>query len=66
MGHDFLLMEVLREDWLENGPDRLSTRWNYLRERGGVCVADPSDAPEALFEGSHPPPFPRSARQGQA
>ena len=52
MGHDFLLMEVLREDWLENGPRRLATRWEYLRDRGGICVSDPGvSSPEAVSEG---------------
>ena len=27
MGRDFILMEVLREDWYENAEDRLASRW---------------------------------------
>ncbi|PKB73187.1 MAG: hypothetical protein BZY75_03225 [SAR202 cluster bacterium Io17-Chloro-G7] len=29
MSLDFLLMEVLREDWLEKSDERLSARWNF-------------------------------------
>jgi len=32
MGHDFILMEVLRTDWQENGNQLLDERWRYLRE----------------------------------
>ena len=35
MGHDFILMEVLRNDWQENGCQLLDERWRYLREKGG-------------------------------
>ena len=35
MGHDFILMEVLRTDWQENGNQLLAERWRYLREKGG-------------------------------
>tara|TARA_B100001013_G_scaffold140131_1_gene82601 strand:- start:4422 stop:5045 length:624 start_codon:yes stop_codon:yes gene_type:complete len=35
MGHDFILMEVLRTDWQENGNQLLDERWRYLREKGG-------------------------------
>jgi hypothetical protein len=43
MGQDFLLMEVLRDNWLERAEERLSSRWGYLREKGGerVCDAEP-------------------------
>lgn len=43
MGQDFLLMEVLRGDWLERVEERLSSRWGYLQEKGGerVCDAEP-------------------------
>ena len=29
LSQDFLLMEVLREDWLEKSEERLSARWNF-------------------------------------
>jgi len=35
MGHDFILMEVLRTDWQETGNQLLDERWRYLREKGG-------------------------------
>ena len=54
MGQDFLLMEVLRDDWRENGPERLSTRWAYWRDKGGDCVGDPAKAPPA-FSGAASP-----------
>ena len=38
MGQDFILMEVLRDQWLEKAEARLSTRWTYLEEKGGQCV----------------------------
>ena len=40
MGQDFLLMEVLRADWLEKLEDRLSCRWDYWRDKGGERVCD--------------------------
>ena len=30
LSQDFLLMEVLREDWLEKAEERLAARWNFL------------------------------------
>lgn len=38
MGHDFILMEVLRADWLEQSEERLADRWRYLKEKGGEPV----------------------------
>ena len=38
MGHDFILMEVLRTDWQQNGRQLLDDRWRYLREKGGEEV----------------------------
>ena len=38
MGHDFILMEVLRTDWQQNGSQLLDDRWRYLREKGGEEV----------------------------
>ncbi len=42
MGQDFLLMEVLRDDWFQNAERRLATRWDYLRQKGGepICSED--------------------------
>jgi RimJ/RimL family protein N-acetyltransferase len=39
MGHDFILMEVLSADWLEQSEELLAGRWRYLREKGGEAVA---------------------------
>ena len=44
MGQDFLLMEVLRDDWFQNSEQRLATRWDYLREKGGQAICS-EDAP---------------------
>ncbi|MEE2686693.1 MAG: GNAT family N-acetyltransferase [Chloroflexota bacterium] len=38
MGHDFILMEVLRTDWQQNARQLLDDRWRYLREKGGEEV----------------------------
>ncbi len=38
MGHDFILMEVLSADWLEQSEELLAGRWRYLREKGGEAV----------------------------
>ena len=40
MGQDFLLMEVLREEWEEKGEELLEARWTYWREKGGACVRE--------------------------
>jgi RimJ/RimL family protein N-acetyltransferase len=45
MGQDFILMEVLREDWLARSQERLRERWNYLREKGGQVVCDEEPPP---------------------
>ena len=45
MGHDFILMEVLRADWLEQSEELLADRWRYLNERGGEPVAPVVSAP---------------------
>jgi len=39
MGHDFILMEVLRADWLEQSEGLLAERWRYLKEKGGELAA---------------------------
>lgn len=38
MGQDFLLMEVLRDDWFQNAEQRLATRWDYLHQKGGEAI----------------------------
>ena len=38
MGHDFILMEVLRADWLERSEELLADRWRYQKEKGGEPV----------------------------
>ena len=38
MGHDFILMEVLRADWLDQSEEVLADRWRYLKEKGGEPV----------------------------
>ena len=45
MGHDFILMEVLRADWLEQSEELLAGRWRYLREKGGELVAPMASTP---------------------
>jgi hypothetical protein len=40
MSHDFILMEVLREDWDSASEDRLAQRQHYLDQRGGIAVND--------------------------
>jgi hypothetical protein len=32
MGRDFILMEVLRDDWFENAEERLGQRWAFRTE----------------------------------
>jgi hypothetical protein len=39
MSHDFILMEVLRDDWLETGEERLAARF-----RGMDGAARPAEA----------------------
>ena len=48
MGHDFILMEVLRTDWQENGCQLLDERWRYLREKGGEEVLPEVSGPSSL------------------
>ena len=35
MSYDFILMEVKRDDWLEDAERRLSSRWSYREESSG-------------------------------
>ena len=48
MSHDFILMEVLREDWKETSAERLALRQRYLDERGGVAVGDDDEVAAAV------------------
>ncbi len=45
MGHDFILMEVLRADWLDQSEEVLADRWRYLKEKGGEPVASMVSTP---------------------
>jgi RimJ/RimL family protein N-acetyltransferase len=56
MGQDFILMEVLREDWLGSAEDRLRERWNYFYQKGGQLVCDEEPPPVASpgSPASHP------------
>ena len=51
MGQDFLLMEVLRDDWFQNAERRLATRWDYLRQKGGEPICS-EDAPPVVSPSS--------------
>ena len=42
MSHDFILMEVKREDWFSRGEERLAARWNY-KDRAAGQPASNSD-----------------------
>lgn len=48
MSHDFILMEVLREDWDATVEERLARRQQYLEERGGVPVSGDDAVAEAV------------------
>ena len=48
MGHDFILMEVLRTDWKQNGSQLLDDRWRYLREKGGEEVLPETSGSSSL------------------
>ena len=48
MSHDFILMEVLREDWDATVEERLARRQRYLEERGGSPVGDDDAVAEAV------------------
>ena len=53
MGNDFILMEVLRADWLEQSTEKLADRWRYLEEKGGepvVPLASTPPGPQATSE----------------
>jgi RimJ/RimL family protein N-acetyltransferase len=40
MSHNFILMEVLRDDWDATSEERLALRQGYLDRRGGIPVGD--------------------------
>ena len=44
MSHDFLLMEVLREDWLSNAKRILDARWSYRETGTTTSSAESSSA----------------------
>ena len=48
MGHDFILMEVLRTGWQENGSQLLDERRRYLREKGGEEVLPEASGSSSL------------------
>ena len=48
MGHDFILMEVLRTDWQQNARQLLDDRWRYLREKGGEEVLPETSGSSSL------------------
>lgn len=47
MGQDFLLMEVLRNDWFLKSEERLATRWDYLQQKGGEPIGG-NDSPPVV------------------
>ena len=48
MSQDFILMEVLRDDWDAMGTERLERRQRYLDERGGNAVSGGDAVAEAV------------------
>jgi len=48
MGHDFILMEVLRTDWQQKGRQLLDDRRRYLREKGGEEVLPETSGSSSL------------------
>ena len=40
MSHNFILMEVYRDDWDATSSERLALRQQYLDQRGGLLVGD--------------------------
>ena len=44
MSHEFILMEVLREDWEATVVERLARRRQYLDRHGGAPVGDDDQA----------------------
>ena len=48
MSHNFILMEVLRDDWDATSGDRLALRQRYLDDRGGIPVGDDDEVAAAV------------------
>ena len=44
LSQDFLLMEVLRQDWLENGEQRLAARGAIPDRKSGTPVNEPGQS----------------------
>ena len=40
LSHDFILMEVLREDWIEKAEERLAARWSSREKDTGTLVSE--------------------------
>ncbi len=40
LSQDFILMEVLREDWFEKADERLAARWSYLKKDARTPASD--------------------------
>jgi hypothetical protein len=61
MSHDFILMEVLRDDWLETGEERLAARFRGMddaaRPTQATAEADIGDGNGATS--AEEPPAPR-------
>ncbi len=64
MSHDFILMEVLKDDWFATAEERLSARFRGLQSRsnGSAASVDPdaSGDPPAVASAQEPPPRRRS------
>ena len=62
MAQDFILMEVLREDWLETGEERLAARFNGTdAARNGTVNPDRTAMPSGEAKPElQPPPRRRS------
>ena len=41
MSHDFILMEVFREDWFAKAEERLAARFVNREENSGSTVSEP-------------------------
>ena len=48
MSHDFIRMEVLREDWDATVAERMALRQQYLDRHGGIPVGDDDPVAEAV------------------
>ena len=41
LSYDFILMEVLRDDWFEKAEERLAARWNFRDKEAKAPTAEP-------------------------